>query len=50
MKKPSKSRCRVVKVEVVSKGMGVGENGAKVRVAQKCSFTHPRKKLQGKSL
>jgi hypothetical protein len=39
-----------VKVEAFSNDMGVGENGARVQVVQKYSFTHLRTKLQGKSL
>jgi hypothetical protein len=30
-KKPFDSKCRVVKVEVVFKDMGVGENGARMQ-------------------
>jgi len=34
-----------VKIKVVSKDVGVGENGAKAWVALKYSPTHPRTKL-----
>jgi hypothetical protein len=39
-----------MKVEVVSKDVGVGKNGAKVQVAQEYSPTCPRVKLWNISL
>jgi hypothetical protein len=39
-----------MKVEAFSNDMGVGENGVRVRIIQKYSFTHLRTKLHGRSL
>ncbi len=36
----------MVRVEVVSKDVGVGKNGAKARIAQEYSLARPRAKLQ----
>jgi hypothetical protein len=40
----------VVRVEVVSKDVGVGKNGAKARIAQEYSLARPRAKLQSRHL
>jgi len=42
--------CSAVKAEVVLEDVGVGENGAKVRVVLEYSFAHPITRLQKKCL
>jgi hypothetical protein len=41
----SNSRCKVVKVKVVSKEVGVGKNGARTHVVRKYFHAHPRTNL-----
>jgi hypothetical protein len=44
-KQPSNLGCNVVKAKVVSKDMGMGENGAKAQVAREYSLARLKAKL-----